>query len=83
VKYPVPATGIQKQLPQARLKPAVGEMFRQAHRKPRGLDNCASRTDPKNHTTSDAQIRQQVIGLRRDFVFVRLEPIATRVAMTR
>jgi len=69
VKCRVPAAGIQKQLPLARLRPAVGEMFRQAHRKPRGLDNCASRSDPKTNNTNDAQVRQQVVGLRRSLFF--------------
>jgi hypothetical protein len=82
VKCRVPATGIQKQLPLARLKPAVGEMFRQAHRKPRGLDYCASRPDPKTHNRSEAQVRQQVIGLRRDFLSTSSSQTVTGIVTT-
>ena len=65
----VPAKGILTELPLARLRPAVGEMSRQAQRKPRGLEKCAGCPEPRTHNTRDAQVRQQVVGLRRSLFF--------------
>ena len=60
----VPATGILTELPLARLKPAVGEMSRQAPPKPRGLFECPGSSEFHNHNPNKARDRRQVADPR-------------------
>lgn len=79
----VSAAGIHKQLPLARLNPAVGETLRRAHREPRGLSECASCPDPKIHNANDVQVRLRVINPRRDLLFMGSAQITTGIVVTK
>jgi len=60
----VPATGIRTKLPLARLKPAVGPMFRQAPSKLRQGEKRPSYSIYQTDNPSEVLDRQQVIDLR-------------------
>ena len=60
----VPATGILTELPLARLKPAVGEMCRQAPPKPRAGEKRSSRPEYQMENPGKARDRQQVTELQ-------------------
>jgi hypothetical protein len=60
VNHRVSARGIQTELPVARLKPAVGEISRQAPPKLRGLDECPSCPEYQTNNPGRVRNRQQV-----------------------
>jgi len=67
VNHRVSAWGIQTELPVARLKPAVGEISRQASPKLRGLGECPICPEYKTHNTDKVRDRQQAIDLPGTF----------------